>query len=307
MNPQPPKKRSSYAKPWLSYPDQLARLSARGLIIADHTAAEEFLSHVNYYRFSGFCLAYEQQRDVFRPGVTFDDIKTAYEFDVRLRDLLNEALEVIEIDIRTSVAYHFGQRHGAFGQTDPGNFFDQSRHAEWLNHVRDEVDRSSELFVEHFRNTYPEYPDLPVWMLTEVMSFGTLTRMYRAMNRPDQRAISYRYHIQATDFGTILLHLVYVRNLCAHHSRLWDRVWSMKATLPRGKFWEPPLVPSNNRLFSTLVLTYHLLTNCAAIGAFGTMWRDRLHSLLRNPPNAPGALVKMGMLADWNNHPMWSR
>ena len=214
MPPKPPKKRP-YAKPWLSYKDQLSLLTTRGLTIADPAAAQTFLSHVNYYRLSGFCLAFETHRHAFRPGVTFDDIKAAYEFDVRLRDLLNEALEVIEIDIRTCLTHFVGQRYGAFGHLDPNNFFDQFDHGEWIEHIHDEVDRSSELFVEHFRNTYTEYPDLPVWVLMEIVSFGTLTRMYRGMRRSDQRVISNRYRLQPQDFGTILLHLAYVRNLCA--------------------------------------------------------------------------------------------
>ncbi len=304
MPPKPPKKRP-YAKPWLSYKDQLALLTTRGLTIADPAAAQTFLSHVNYYRLSGFCLAFETHRHAFRPGVTFDDIKAAYEFDVRLRDLLNEALEVIEIDIRTCLTHFVGQRYGAFGHLDPNNFFDQFDHGEWIEHIHDEVDRSSELFVEHFRNTYTEYPDLPVWVLMEIVSFGTLTRMYRGMRRSDQRVISNRYRLQPQDFGTILLHLAYVRNLCAHHLRLWDRVWSVKASLPHGKYWESPLVPGNDRLFSTLVLTYHLLLNCPATATFPAEWRDRLRTLLLNPPNAPTALTKMGMPADWQTHPMW--
>jgi len=309
MNLQPSPKRPFYAKPWLPYKDQAALLASRGLTIANAAAAEAFLSHVNYYRFSGYCLAFEKNRHAFLPGVTFDDIQAAYAFDASLRDLLNESLEVIEIDIRCCLAYHFGQKHGAFGHIDPGKFIQnihQFDHAEWLNRLHEEIDRSSELFVKHFRRTYVEYPDLPIWVLTELMSFGTLTRMYRGMNKPDQRAVSNRYRIQAGDFGTILLHLVYVRNLCAHHSRLWDRPWSVRPVLPRGNSWQPPYVPSNERPFSTLLLSYYLLKNCAAVNTFATEWRDRLHGLLAHLPNTPVALTKLGMPADWKKNPIWT-
>jgi abortive infection bacteriophage resistance protein len=280
-------------------------LTARGLTIADAAAAEAFLSHVNYYRFSGYCLAFEQKRHSFLPGVTFDDIRAAYAFDAHLRDLLNEALEVIEIDVRCALAYHFGKQHGAFGHIDPRRFIRQFDHAEWLNRLHEEIGRSSELFVTHFRRTYAEYPDLPIWVLTELMSFGTLTRMYRGMNKPDQRFVANRYRIQAGDFGTILLHLVYVRNLCAHHSRLWDRRWSIRPTLPRAASWRPPHVPSNERIFPTLLLSHHLLKNCAAVGTFATEWRDRLHVLFANLPKTPVAVTKLGIPADWKKNPIW--
>ena len=91
------------------------------MIIGDRQAAEAFLAHINYYRFSGYCLAFEQARHVFRPDTTFDHVRAAYEFDQGLRDLLAEALEVAEVDVRTAIAYHFGQRYGPFGHKRIGS------------------------------------------------------------------------------------------------------------------------------------------------------------------------------------------
>ena len=57
-----------FNKPWLSYADQLVQLVSRGLIVADTKAATTFLTHVNYYRLSGYCLAFEEARHKFQPG-----------------------------------------------------------------------------------------------------------------------------------------------------------------------------------------------------------------------------------------------
>ncbi len=103
-----PPARLSYTKTWLSVPDQVVKLQARGLQIPDLVDAESFLYHVSYYSFAGYCLAFENPRHSFPVGVTFEQIKFAYIFDMTLRDLLNEALELIEIDLCTSVAYSFG-------------------------------------------------------------------------------------------------------------------------------------------------------------------------------------------------------
>jgi abortive infection bacteriophage resistance protein len=303
MNSQTPK--AHYQKPWQSHAGQVARLVARGLVVPNPTQAEQFLSHVNYYRFSGYCPAFERPRHVFPAGVTFDDVANAYLFDTTLRDLLTEALEVLEIDVRSWIAHHFGKLHGAFGHTHSTNFHDPRKHPNLLDHFREEADRSRELFVDHFKTKYAEFPDLPVWMLTEVISFGTLTRMYRNMKRSDQQVIATRYGLQATCFETILLHLVYVRNLCAHHSRLWDRVWSIKPNLPHGKMWSAPLLNGNDRLFSTLCLVQHLLRKCSAIGPFATEWKNRLHPLLKSSPNTPQAHRLMGLTAHWDQHPIW--
>ena len=88
-----PSTKVPFAKPWLSYADQVKLLQQRGLTIADTMAAEQFLSHLNYYRFSGYCLAFESQRHRFKGGSTFEDVVAAYQFDLTLRDFLTEALE----------------------------------------------------------------------------------------------------------------------------------------------------------------------------------------------------------------------
>ena len=143
-----------YTKSWLSIAGQVSKLKADGLTIADETAAAFFLQHINYYRFSGYALAFEQSRHAFRPGTTFDQIRQAYEFDRTLRDLVTESLEVIELDLRTAVAHSFGKDHGPFGHTAPSKFFRRFAHPAWLAKLHDEASRSSELFVRHFERTY---------------------------------------------------------------------------------------------------------------------------------------------------------
>jgi hypothetical protein len=76
--PAPP--RPSYTKPWKSYEDQVALLQTRGLVVADSVVATTFFRHVNYHRFSGYCLAFEQARHQFRTGVTFEQVRAAYDF-----------------------------------------------------------------------------------------------------------------------------------------------------------------------------------------------------------------------------------
>jgi abortive infection bacteriophage resistance protein len=306
MSTDLPEHRPSYAKPRLSYADQVKQLVSRGLVVADGIAAQSFLSHVNYYRFSGHCLAFEEQRHVLREGVTFEQVRASYDFDLVLRDLVTEALEVLEVDVRAAVAYNFGLRYGAFGHVDPGNFYEAFGHDDWIAQLREEAERSREQFIEHFRNTYAEYPDLPIWIAMEVLSFGALSKMFHGMFRQDQRAVAIRYRIQSGDLVAILHHLVYVRNLCAHHSRLWDRLWAIKPSLPKGQAWQPPHLASNDHVFSTLVLMYHLMTMCPAVRAFAADWRNRVNAHLVNLPAVPDALARMGMLENWNEHPIWT-
>lgn len=305
MSGQPANSRQPYQKPWLSQADQVSRLVARGLNVSDTVAAQRFLSHINYYRFSGYCLAFEQSRHSFPNGVTFEQIRFAYDFDMALRDLVTEALEILEVDFRAVIAYEFGQRHGAFGHIDPTKFFHRFNHTDWLQRLQEEAERSSELFVEHFQKNYSQFPDLPIWMAMEVMSFGALSKMLQGMVRNDQRKVARRYSVQPQDLVAIFHHLVYIRNLCAHHSRLWDRVWAIKPSLPHGLAWQPPNVPSNDRLFATLLMLYHLMTCCPAAAQFVQHWRDRLKQHLSQPPHTRNPLALMGMPSNWEIHPVW--
>jgi len=305
MTPQPLPP-PSYQKPWLSYQDQVALLQSRGMVIADLAAAAEFLRHVNYYRFSGYCLAFEQARHQFQPNVAFEQVQAAHAFDRVLRDVVTEALEIVEVDLRTAIAYHFGQRHGAFGHLSRVQFFQRFKHADWISKLHDEANRSSELFVMHFKATYREFPNLPVWVATEIMSFGGLSHMYTGMLRHDQKAISARYGLQPGDLASWMHHMVYVRNLCAHHSRLWDRVWAIKPTLPKAAVWQPPYLQGNNRLFTSLLMLNYLLRRCPPMTAFIADWRRRVQALIDGPPSVPNANDLMGMPANWKAHPLWT-
>jgi len=294
-----------FQKPWLSYADQVALLQQRALVVADVPAAERFLAHLSYYRFSGYCLAFESQRHQFVADTTFEQVVAAYYFDLILRDLITEALEVVEVDLRATVAYVFGRQHGPFGHADPSKFFHHFHHQSWLDRLRKEAHRSSELFVTHFRNTYDEFPDLPIWIATEVMSFGGLSRMFSGMVKTDQKAVARRYGLQPRVLRSWMHHLVYVRNLCAHHCRLWDRVWAIKPELPAGKAWGPPHLLGNSHLFATLLLLRHLMSRIPAIGDFASQWQTRVTDHLTTLPATSNPLGRMGLTTNWNQHSVW--
>lgn len=305
MSHPPPVSLIPFAKPWLNFPDQLRLLESRGLAVGDRPAAEQFLAHVNYYRLSGYCLAFEKSRHAFHAGTTFEQIRAAYEFDLAVRDLLNEALEVIEIDLRTCTAHYFGQRYGSYGQTDATSFFFRFKHSDWLTKLREEVNRSKELFVLHFQRTYTRFPDLPVWIVTEVMSFGMLSRMLSGMLNADLRPMATRYGIKVDTLKSWAHHLTYVRNLCAHHSRIWDRVWSIKPDLPPMRGWGPPELSGNDRLAATLLILYRMLKRCPASGNYADVWKKRVETALATPPTAPSAMTLMGLVPPLTTNSLW--
>ena len=300
--------RVSYTKTWLSVSDQLARLENRGLAIQDRGAASDFLGHLNYYCFVGYGLAFEQARHSYLSGITFEQIREAYEFDRTLRDLFTESIELIELDLRAATAHFFSKAHGPFGHTNPAVFFNGNRHYDWLVEIRKESGRATDIFVKHHEATYKEFPDLPIWVATEIMSFGALSKMIQCMVKNDQKPISGRYGLQPDTLVSFVHHLVYIRNLCAHHARLWDRVWAIAPRLPAGNMWQPPLLPQNTRLFSSLLVQAVFLRNIRAEKDFIRDWKQRVQALIVSRlPACPDPLTKMGLPDGWQDHPLWKQ
>ena len=308
--------KSTYKKNWLSIESQLQKLESYGLQIADREMAQSFLHHANYYRFAGYCLAFEESRHKFHQGVTFDQVRYAYDFDARLRDLFSQALQWIEIDLCASTAHYFGEKYGAFGHIEADNFttkFGNEKHtrrplyhADWLTALREEAGRSQEIFVDHFRDEYIEFPDLPIWTVTEVMTFGRLARMIRGMKRIDRKCIGYDlYGIPEPVFFSLVHHLHYVRNRCAHHSRLWDRTWKVSSVLPQHSDWKHPQIQSKKRVFTTLLLMKQLLDSCNALKSNMRLWQDQVNELMAALPDAPKAGILIGLSKDWKQHPVW--
>ena len=148
-------------KTWLSVPDQLLKLQERGLVIADTTAASDFLRHINYYCFTGYGLVFEQPRHSYRSGTTFEQIRQTYEFDRALRDLFTESIELIELDLRTTLAHTFGETYGPFGHVNPLKFYNQTDHPDWLGKLRGETKRSREVFIAHYKPLIRNTPIFP--------------------------------------------------------------------------------------------------------------------------------------------------
>lgn len=305
--------RKPYSKPWLSLSEQIKKLKIRGLVIEDDTAAEAFLHHANYYRFTGYCLAFEQPRHSFPAGVTFEKVQYAYSFDLKLRQLIRCMLDWIEIDLRTSVAYDFARVYGPFGHTNADNFHHRFgnkpdvknpvMHADWIQDVRDEATRpKKEKFVAHFESKYSQFPDLPVWVATEIITFGKLARMVRGMKGHDCRRIADMYGLPARLLSALILHLSYVRNLCAHHSRVWDRCWSVRPLLPRHPDWSGL---DNERLFTTLLFLRHMTQASPVIATDGKRVCDELTELLGKLPDVVNAHELTGLPENWKQHPVW--
>ncbi|MFA5265055.1 MAG: Abi family protein [Opitutaceae bacterium] len=287
-----------------TYDEQLVILKARGLAIPNESFAQHCLTHHNYYRLCAYRLPFTApgNTDQFQPGATFEQLWAIYDFDRRLRYLLSEALKRLEISVRARWAYVLGHAYGAQAFEDPAVFRNAQRHQDSLSKLDEELSRSREPFIAHYRSKYGQSRP-PIWASCEVMSFGLLSRMYENSGTfADQKAIAGTYSLQPDTLKSLLEHASYIRNLCAHHSQVWSRRFTVKVTLPKTL---PQKIDASfhhaerQRIYNTLILLAHT----SAVIEPKNDWAARLVSHLRTLE--PNLLPHMGFPSDWRHRPLW--
>lgn len=288
-----------YTKPALTFIEQRDLLLGRALTIPDPERALRWLKHVSYYRLSAYFLPFKEAEN-FKAGTTFDQVAGLYIFDRKLRLILLDAIERIEVSLRTALTYELAHKFGPFGYADPKSFAPQFDHTELMNELRESEAESKETFVGHYRTKYDDEDLLPIWMATELLSFGWMSRIYRACDPHIKRKIAGRFNVQDWQFASWMHSISYVRNVCAHHSRLWNREMAIKPSIPRVSAGWPYHVPSADRLYCILVIIRHLLlrTNPKC------QWCERLFALLDKHPEVD--LNAMHFPANWRATPPWS-
>lgn len=225
-----------YTNQAITTEQQIDILKERGLLIDDVEQAIEILDTISYFRLAGYWRHFEADHSThqFREGSCFVDIIDLYFFDKQLRALLFTVIQTIEVSIRTKIIKHFALEFGAFWFMDESYATNETRFDANLSIIRKEVSRSHDDFImEHFRK-YSE-PNLPpVWKTLEVISMGTLSKLYS--NFSDATA----KHAVAREFGlnhhkflrSWLECLAVLSNCCTHHSRLSNRVFPVKPMMP---------------------------------------------------------------------------
>lgn len=295
-----------YNKPPLSFEEQADRLLSRGMI-GDRDVMITRMQSVSYYRLSGYWYPFRLPDSNFKPNTTFDMVWERYVFDRQLRILVMDAIERIEVAVRTQLTYYHSHKHQAFGYaTDPATLpgLNKEKLQEFLERIQKEQKRSQETFVKHFRNKYGDYHRfLPVWMVTEVMAFGSVLSFYRGASPEIQKKVARYLCVPDRVLTSWLLAINTVRNICAHHGRLWNRELGTRPLIPnRRKYpeWEFFKHEYTGRIFIILTICRH----CLAIIAPQSKWPQRLINHFNLHPRVP--LRSMGFPNDWRESFFWA-
>ncbi len=294
-----------FTKPALPPPALIALMRGRGLTVADPFSTTRHLRNIGYYRLTGYMLPFQKggagaDRHNFTSGTTFEQIIDLYTFNRQLRVLLLDVLERIEIAIKAALNNSVALRHGPHWFLKPCLFKASCNHSSLLDSIKEEIGHNDpqkrSIAVQHYYTTYcdPQMP--PAWMVLEVISFGKLAYIIRNLGRGELKALSHTIGISDVSLTSWCLALSYLRNLCAHHARVWNRKMTIKPHVSND--YRADMTP-NDRVYAQLVVTQALMK----IVSPGSKWQSRLQALFEEYPNiSPTAL---GFPPDWVDRSLW--
>lgn len=322
---------SIYSKPHLSFEEQLRLLKDRGLQVTCDEQALQYLERLGYYRLSGYWYPLRQLRpagspqkstsnrqDQFVVGAKFEDAVRLYVFDKKLRLLVLDAIERIEVAIRVDIAYRLGKKD-TFAYTKPDllhpHFTEkirgetgQTAYALWSAKHEQLIHRSREDFAKYHKSKYGL--PLPIWVAIELWDFGLLSTFYQGMRISDKAAIAALYGLADWRIMESWLRTInYARNIAAHHSRLWNKNLVDQPKLPpKGRLSAfDPLIKDKrvrSRVYILLcVLAYLIHAICP-----NSSWSARLKALVHDfPKTLQIDIDSMGFPPDWMQHTFWNK
>jgi abortive infection bacteriophage resistance protein len=297
-----------FTKPAIDVDAQIALLKQRGLEVAAVDVARHYLRFVGYYRLAGYALPLqvnynEDGSHRFLAGTTFDDVLDLYVFDRKLRLAVMDAVERIEVAVRALLSQTMSELHGPHWFMEAAHFVPSFRHSQFISRVKDDIGHDSaraamrQTFIKHYYDKYGE-PELPPsWMVFETLSFGTVSQAFKNLTRQNQKPIAKAFGLDGTVLGSWLHALSYVRNLAAHHQRLWNRAYTIKPIAARHLAAD---LQDTTRFYAQAVMIEALLR----VVAPGSLWGERLADLLAQHPKV--RLDRLGFPEGWQQRAVWT-
>ncbi len=295
-----------YEKPFLSLDEQAARLIGRGMIIDDKDKAKHYLSNISFYRLRAYTYPYQDNNDPNHPfirPIKFEQIIELYRFDRKLRIIVFDALEKIEVSLRCKLIYYYAEVYGSHWLLDQNIFRNVQQYNNDLARIKKEIERSPEIFIKHYKNKYTE-PELPpVWMILEVLSLGLLSKVFENIRKDKiKKQICTEFGLLHVDVLESWMHsFSFIRNICAHHGRIWNRRITNMPKLPHNTKFQfiDNLNIDRNKLYPILCCMTYVLDRISP----GHQFRNDL-IILFNEFNSVNQR-ELGMPDQWQDEIFW--
>lgn len=294
-----------YNKLPTTFEDQIKLFENRGLKLENKSKVLHLLKKISYYRFSAYCyplLVEPKSAHTFKDGASFEKAYTIYKFDRELRLLVVRELEKIEVAIRSQIINVMSNYTGTpFWLNDPTNFKEKEKHTRTIIEMKNDYRKSDAQFLKAFKNKYSDYLP-PSWMILELMPFGNLSILYENLSPVVQkREIAEYFGLDRKTFTSWIHCFAYLRNVCAHHMRLWNREMGIQPKIPTelSKTWLKKLPKSNSRCFFLFSTILYILQTVDPRNQF--IFKIRM--LFNKYPNIDP--VAMGFPSEWECEPLW--
>lgn len=209
-----------FSKPPLLISQQIEVIKGKKMIVENDQECESILRKINYQHI----LCYKKffsESDFESGDVTFKKLYEIYELDLNLRMLFFSILMVVELKLKTELAYFHVIKHGNHGYLNPNNFENKKFHSQFVNKLIYDLNEKKSLMI---KNHYEKYDDdLPFYKVIETLSFGSLSKFYSNLEKNDKKSFVTQYYPQKDIYllKSWLKTLVDIRNDCAHNSPLF--------------------------------------------------------------------------------------
>lgn len=217
----------AYTKPYRTPAQRVAHLRSRGLTVRRPALATQRIEQIGYERLRIYFISRRQSGlpgRPFIPGTTYDDIIRLHDCDHLIRKICFEAVARFELLFRNTLSEVLSQQHGSHPWSVPGIFRDASSERQAYQTLLGVVAQTKDPRIAHYIATYGQPMLPPVWTIKEVLTFGAAARLYKTLAGPLRGAIASAFGVSKEPvFQSWLECLVDLRNICAHHDRLFNR------------------------------------------------------------------------------------
>ncbi len=286
-----------YKKQALNVDNLLKLIRSKNITIEDHEAASFYLQTGSYHRLSPYLESLVKNHHSFSEP-SFEKAWELYCFDRELRLLINDAIERIEVAFRTTLSETMSIRYSSYWFLNNNIFKDSKRYNGFIIQVNTACqDKHNSYIQEYYRNyDFPKYP--PSWILFEYLSFGTCISVFSNIKKiKDRKEICNLFKEHPTTMQSWLYAMRYLRNLCAHHARIWNRWFVISPAL---SFMLGDTFDKQNTCYAHLIVLDKLLKTISP----ATEWKKKLKLLLEKHNTFP--FYEMGFSKNWQNDDFWT-
>lgn len=312
---------AKFTQPPLSLDQQIEHLVSKGLIIDNTDEAKITLSFISYFRLKLYQKHFVGNDNRFYPDTNFNTLINLYSFDRDLKLILFHAIENIEIAIKTLINNQMCEKYGSHWHLDANNFrtlqavsdkplSDKEAYVKFSHDIfiRDLTEEcrigSQHHFISNYMSTYNDPPLPPSWMVLEIITFGTISKIYEYLNDAEvKNNVADAFKLTKKILTSWLHCITNIRNICAHHSKLVYTTLIIQPifpTRPKKKFLNESDLVNTHKAYSILCSIQHLLNTINP----ESIYKKNLLDLIERNPQINYKLL--GFTPNWKNEDIWT-